>query len=115
VSSGWHRRPCAARWVILFPQGDPPHSTSGTTTKELADHNLHSQDDRHPSHRVRPDLGELTVTNTSQQLVDARSALSTSSLPFFLATKRREGSYGQRNIELSGSLEVEVPSVSSAN
>jgi hypothetical protein len=29
--------PRAARWVVLFAQGDPPHSTSGTTTEDLAD------------------------------------------------------------------------------
>jgi hypothetical protein len=29
--------PRAARWIVLFPQGDPPHFTDGTTTKDLAD------------------------------------------------------------------------------
>jgi hypothetical protein len=31
------RRHCAARWIVLFQQGDPPHTNDDTTTQNLAD------------------------------------------------------------------------------
>ena len=40
LGSGWHRRLRAAWWIVLFPQGDPPHTNHGTTTKDLADNAL---------------------------------------------------------------------------
>ena len=41
--SGWHRRLRAARWIVLFAQGDPPHSTGSTTTWDLADESFSRQ------------------------------------------------------------------------
>jgi hypothetical protein len=72
LGSGWHRRLRAARWIVLLAQGDPPHSTGDTTTKDPADNALHRQADRQPSLQVRTrDLGKPTVTTTNNQLVDA--------------------------------------------
>jgi hypothetical protein len=70
LGSGWHRRLRAARWIVLFQQGDPPHSTGGTTTEVLADHALLRQADRQPTIQARPDLDRLTVTPTTSKLVD---------------------------------------------
>jgi SAM-dependent methyltransferase len=41
--------PRAARWIVLLAQGDPPHSTGGTTTENPADNALLRQADRQPS------------------------------------------------------------------
>jgi len=48
MGSGWHRRHRAARWIVLLAQGDPPHSTGGATTDDLADNAVHRQADRQP-------------------------------------------------------------------
>jgi uncharacterized protein YjiK len=55
-------------------QGDPPHSTSGTITENLADHAVHRQADLQPIFKSDQDLGKLTVTATTTVMLDARSA-----------------------------------------
>jgi hypothetical protein len=62
--------PRAARWIVLFAQGDPPHPTDSTNTKDPADQAPFRQLGRQPSFQVKPDLGKLTVTSTNNQQVD---------------------------------------------
>jgi hypothetical protein len=83
----WAARESATQVTLTYialgiPLGaDPPHSTSGTTTKDLAVEAPSRQPERQPSFQARPDLGELTVTASTNQLVDPDTALPTSSLP----------------------------------
>jgi hypothetical protein len=63
--------------------GDPPqfnrrHHHRGLS---LVDQAPFRQPGRQPAFQVRPDVGQLTVTPTTDQLVDARSAIPTFSQP----------------------------------
>ena len=65
--------PCAARWIVLLAQGDPPHTNDSTTTQDLADDAVLRQADRQPINESDQTRAELTVTPTNQQLVDHES------------------------------------------
>ena len=70
VRFGMVRRHRAARWVVLLPQGDPPHSNDNTTTENLADNTVLDRLTVNLYLQVRPDPGELNVTPTNNQLGD---------------------------------------------